>query len=346
MSAAHLSTDGAAGETSRRRPARAGAIGGRPLALAVLVAALAALAAASCLVGAGELGADGSPDFLGVSRVPRTISLMLAGGAIALSGLIMQTLSRNRFVEPSTAGTNEAAALGIVVASIVAPGLPVAARLGFGAAAALAGTAVFLAVLRRAPLRDPLLVPLIGIMLGGVIGAITTMLALRFDLMQSLASLSSASFAGVLQGRYELLWLVGALAVVAYLAADRFTVAGMGEDVATNLGLRTGPVLALGLGIVSITVAVVVVHVGALPFLGLIVPNAVSMALGDSVRRTAPWVAVSGAALTLACDLIGRVIRYPFEVPAGLVMSVLGAAIFLAMLARQGRGRRKGIARA
>lgn len=302
-----------------------------------LLLAVVLLAVVSLMVGAGTLGADGAPDFLGVSRLPRTLSLLLAGSAIAISGMLMQILSRNRFVEPATAGTNEAAALGVVAVSILAPGVPVSVRLVAAALAALIGTGAFMLILRRVPLRDPLIVPLIGIMLGGVIGAATTMLAIRHDLMQSLSSLSTANFSGVLEGRYELLWLVGLLALVAFVAADRFTVAGLGDDVATNLGVSSGKVLALGLGVVSITVAVVVVHVGALPFLGLIVPNAVSMLLGDNVRRTAPWVALSGAGLTLLCDLIGRLVVYPFEVPAGLVMAVLGAVLFLVMLARKGR---------
>ena len=302
-----------------------------------LLLAVVLLAVVSLMVGAGTLGADGAPDFLGVSRLPRTLSLLLAGSAIAISGMLMQILSRNRFVEPATAGTNEAAALGVVAVSILAPGVPVSVRLVAAALAALIGTGAFMLILRRVPLRDPLIVPLIGIMLGGVIGAATTMLAIRHDLMQSLSSLSTANFSGVLEGRYELLWLVGLLALVAFVAADRFTVAGLGDDVATNLGVSSGKVLALGLGVVSITVAVVVVHVGALPFLGLIVPNAVSMLLGDNVRRTAPWVALSGAGLTLLCDLIGRLVLYPFEVPAGLVMAVLGAVLFLVMLARKGR---------
>lgn len=302
-----------------------------------LLLAIVLLAVVSLMVGAGTVGADGAPDFLGVSRLPRTLSLLLAGSAIAISGMLMQILSRNRFVEPATAGTNEAAALGVVAVSILAPGVPVSVRLVAAALAALIGTGAFMLILRRVPLRDPLIVPLIGIMLGGVIGAATTMLAIRHDLMQSLSSLSTANFSGVLEGRYELLWLVGLLALVAFVAADRFTVAGLGDDVATNLGVSSGKVLALGLGVVSITVAVVVVHVGALPFLGLIVPNAVSMLLGDNVRRTAPWVALSGAGLTLLCDLIGRLVVYPFEVPAGLVMAVLGAVLFLVMLARKGR---------
>lgn len=307
------------------------------LLLAIVVASIASL-----LIGAGELGGDGGPDYLVISRIPRTVSLLLAGASLALAGMIMQLLARNRFVEPSTAGTVDSAALGIVLVMVLAPGMAVTGKLLVGTLAALAGTAVFMLILRRIPLRDPLVVPLIGIMLGGVIGAATTFLAYRFDLLQSLAALQQANFGGVIQGRYELLWLVAVLAVVAFIAADRFTVAGLGDSFATNLGLNYGRTVALGLVIVAMTVAVVVVHVGAVPFIGLVVPNLVAMALGDNVRRTAPWVAALGALAVLASDLVGRVIRHPFEMPAGLVLSVVGAAVFLVILLRPAkRGARR-----
>ena len=98
-------------------------------------------------------------------------------------------------------------------------------------------------------------------------------------------------FSGVLRGRYELLWIVAVLAVVGYVAADRFTVAGMGEDFATNLGLNYAAVLRLGLAIVALVTAVVVVIVGAVPFLGLVVPNLVSLLFGD---RRPPRGALGG----------------------------------------------------
>ena len=81
----------------------------------------------------------------------------------------------------------------------------------------------------------------------------------------------------------------------------------------------------------------VVVSVGRIPFLGLIVPNIVSLALGDNMRRAVPWVAVSGAGLVLACDILGRVIRAPYEIPVGTVMGLIGSAIFLVLIVRGGR---------
>lgn len=180
------------------------------------------------------------------------------------------------------------------------------------------------------------MVPLVGIMLGGVISAVTTFIAYRYDLLQALNSWTTGDFSGVLRGRYELLWLSFFLTVIAYIAADRFTVAGMGEDFTTNLGLNYRRVVTLGLVIVSMVSASVVVTVGMIPFLGLIVPNVVSMFIGDNMRRAVPWVAVLGAGLVLACDIVGRLIRFPYEIPIGTMMGVVGSAIFLYLLLRRG----------
>ncbi|WFN85662.1 ABC transporter permease [Agrobacterium pusense] len=270
-----------------------------------------------------------------VSRIPRTLALMLAGSSMAIAGLIMQMLVRNRFVEPSTAGTTESAGLGLLAVTLLAPDTPIFGKMLVAAAFALAGTALFLRILRQVPLRDVLLVPLIGIMLGGVISAVTTFFAYRFDLLQSLGAWMTGDFSGVLRGRYELLWIGFLFAIAAYLAADRFTVAGMGRDFTTNLGLNYRRVMALGLTIVSLVSAVVVVTVGMIPFLGLIVPNVVSLMIGDNMRRSVPWVATLGAVFVLSCDIIGRTVRAPYEIPIGTVVGVIGSALFLYILLRK-----------
>ena len=270
-----------------------------------------------------------------VSRLPRTIALVLAGAGMAVAGTIMQMLARNRFAEPSTAGTVESASLGMLVVLLLAPDLPVMMKMLVASTFALAGTSLFLLILQRVPLRSPILVPLIGLMLGGVISACTTFFAYRFDLMQAMGAWTSGDFSTVLQGRYEVLWIAFVLTVASYVAADRFTVAGMGQDFATNLGLHYGRVLAFGLVVVSMVTASVVVTAGILPFIGLIVPNLVSIVMGDKLRHSLPWIALSGAALVLVCDIVGRTVNAPFEVPAGSVLGVIGSLFFLNMLLRR-----------
>ncbi|WP_334683031.1 iron chelate uptake ABC transporter family permease subunit [Arthrobacter sp. CAN_A212] len=154
------------------------------------------------------------------------------------------------------------------------------------------------------------------------------------DLLQTLGVWMTGDFSGILRGRYELLWVAFAMTVIAYLAANRFTVAGLGQQFTANAGLNYGRLLAFGLVIVSVVSAVVVVTAGVVPFLGLVVPNVVSLMVGDNVRKSMPWVAVLGAGFVLLCDMIGRLVRFPYEIPLGVVVGVVGAAIFLYLLLR------------
>lgn len=313
--------------------------------LAAAIAVVVVLAVISLFIGVSDVSlstlfgtesTDRAAEVMLVSRIPRTLAIILAGMSMAVSGMIMQMLTRNRFVEPSTAGTVESASLGILLVILFAPETPVIGKMLVASVTALAGTALFLRILRAIPLRSVLVVPLVGIMLGGVVSAITTFIAYRFDLLQSLNSWTTGDFSGVLRGRYELLWLAFFLTIIAYIAADRFTVAGLGEDFTTNLGLNYRRVVTLGLVIVSMVSASVVVTVGMIPFLGLIVPNVVSMFIGDNMRRAVPWVAILGAGLVLVCDIVGRVVRFPYEIPIGTMMGVVGSVIFLYLLLRRG----------
>jgi iron complex transport system permease protein len=311
------------------------------LALAVCVVAI--LAIVSIFVGVYSVDiralfsddpASHSAMVMVTSRIPRTIAIILAGMSMSVAGMIMMMLARNRFATPSTTGTVESASLGILVITMLAPGTALIGKMLFASLFALLGTVLFLAILRQIPMRSPLMVPLIGLMLGGVISSITTFFAYRQDLMQSLSSWTTGDFARVLRGRYELLWIAGLLTVIAFVVADRFTVAGLGEEFTTNLGVNYKLVVAAGVGIVAMVSAIDVVTVGSIPFLSLIVPNLVSMKMGDNLRRSIPWVAVLGAGFVLAADILGRVIRYPFEIPIGTVVGVFGSAVFLVLLLR------------
>jgi len=241
-------------------------------------------------------------ELLLASRVPRTLALVLAGVSLGVAGLLMQMLTRNRFVEPSTAGTVESASLGMLVGLLFLPDSSPLVRMLVSAAFALLGTAIFLQILRRIPLRSMLVVPLVGIMLGGVVSAVTAAFALTF---------------------------------LAYAAADRFTVAGMGEDFTTNLGLNYSRLMVLGLVIVSLVTASVVSTVGIIPFLGLVVPNLVALTVGDNMRRSLPFVALLGAGLVLLCDIVGRSLNPPYEIPIGTIFGVLGSAVFLVLILRR-----------
>lgn len=282
-------------------------------------------------------GADGEAAFVLVaSRIPRTLAVLLVGASLGIAGLIMQMLVRNKFVEPGTTGVSEFATLGMLVTIVFFPGMAVVGKMAVAAAFGLFGTWVFLRVVRFVPVRQLVLVPLVGIMLGGVVAAVTTFFAYRLDLLQSLQQWSLGSFATITQGRYEFLWIAGLMVVVAWVAADRFSVVGLGEEFATNLGLDHRRVVAVGMVVIAVITAAVLVTAGIVPFLGLVVPNVVSLIIGDNVRRAIPWVAGLGAVLVLACDIVARAVRMPYEIPLSVVVGIVGAALFLWLLLRRG----------
>ncbi|WP_075836096.1 ABC transporter permease [Rhodococcus sp. YL-0] len=318
----------------------------RPRYLIGGIVALSVMSLASLFVGVSDLtpldllrGEGDKIQVFVISRLPRLAAILLAGAALSVAGLIMQHLTRNRFVSPSTAGTTEWAMLGILVATLFFGGTSVMGKMVTAIVFALFGTFLFLRLLRRVQFTDMIVVPLVGLMFGGVVMAVTTFFAYRLELMQALNTWTTGDFSGILRGRYEIIWLVVVVMIVAYLYADRFTVAGMGEDFAKNLGVSYNTVVNIGMIIVAITTAVVTVVVGAIPFLGLIIPNLVTMVLGDNLRRVLPFTALAGAGFVLVCDVLGRVIRHPYEIPVGTVASVIGAVVFIALILRARRPR-------
>lgn len=320
----------------------------RRTGVGVLIGAiLVILAIASLFIGVSDVsplalltgGPDSSAAFLLVtSRIPRTVAVLLAGASLGIAGLIMQMLVRNRFVEPGTTGVTEFATLGMLVSTVFWPGMATLGKMAVATVFGLLGTWVFLRVVRAVPVRQLVLVPLVGIMLGGIVGSVTVFFAYRLDLLQSLGQWSQGSFASVMQGRYEFVWIAGAMVVVAWFAADRFSVIGMGEDFATNLGLDYRRVVMVGMVIVALITASVLVTSGVIPFLGLVVPNVVSLIIGDNARRSIPWIAGLGAVFVLACDILARVLRFPYEIPLSVIVGIIGAALFLWLLLRR-RGR-------
>ncbi|WP_095590659.1 iron chelate uptake ABC transporter family permease subunit [Actibacterium ureilyticum] len=294
--------------------------------------ALAGLCLASLGLGAASLFDGDGGWLLVVSRIPRTAAALLAGAGLALAGVVVQQVVQNRLVEPALTGTPEAAMLGLLAVTLIAPGLAVAGKMLIAAVCALIGMAGFLALARRVPPQDPMLLPIVGLIYGGILGAMTVYVAWTADLMQFLGIWQMGEFSAVTQGRYEWLWVIAALALGLYRIADRITILGLGRTQARALGLNYGQTRMLGLVIVATLTALVLVTVGNFPFVGLVAPNLVSRWRGDNLRANLPLIAFGGAVLVLSADIIGRLVVHPFEIPAATVIAVFGAAVFLWLL--------------
>ncbi|AWI51536.1 iron ABC transporter permease [Actinobacillus porcitonsillarum] len=269
-----------------------------------------------------------------VSRLPRTFAIILVGATLSIAGMVLQIVLKNRFIEPSMIGASQSAALGILIATLLFPATPLLAKMSFAAVCALIGMAIFMFLMRNLPPHQKLMLPLIGIIFGNVIESITTFIAYETDSLQLLSVWFAGDFSGVLAGRYELLWLTAGLAFMIYIMADRLSIAGLGQNISTSLGINYHQMTWFALIIVAMITALIVVTIGQIPFIGLVVPNIVSRLAGDRLRQNLPTVVLFGANLMLACDIVGRVINAPFEVPISTIFGIIGTLIFLYLLFR------------
>lgn len=169
-------------------------------------------------------------------------------------------------------------------------------------------------------------------MLGGIVSSFATFIALRTNTVQSIGNWLNGNFAIITSGRYEILYLSIPLLILTYIFANHFTIAGMGKDFSNNLGVNYEKIINIGLFITATITALVVVTVGTLPFLGLIVPNIVSIFRGDHLKNALPHTAMLGSIFVMFSDIFGRIIVYPYEINIGLTIGVFGTVIFIILL--------------
>ncbi|UFJ61843.1 ABC transporter permease [Brevibacillus sedimenti] len=307
-----------------------------------LFTALIALSVTSIFIGVKDISPldlfglrEDQAQILLVSRLPRLISIIMAGASMSICGLIMQQLSRNKFVSPTTAGTLDSARLGVLVSLLLFTSASPLQKMIVAFAFALIGTFVFMKILDRIKMKDSIFIPLVGLMFGNIITSISTFFAYKYDLIQNISSWLQGDFSMIMKGRYELLYISIPLLILAYLYANKFTVAGMGEEFSKNLGLNYKQVVNVGLIIVALVTSSVVLTVGTIPFLGLIIPNIVSLYLGDHLKKSLAHTALLGAVFVLFCDILGRIIIYPYEISISLTVGVIGSGIFAYLLMRR-----------
>ncbi|GAA0760624.1 ABC transporter permease [Clostridium sartagoforme] len=276
-------------------------------------------------------------EVLMISRLPRLISILVAGVGMSISGVIMQQISNNKFISPTTAATVDSAKLGVLFSIIIFSSANIFQKMILSFIFSVVGTFMFMTILKKIKIKNVIFIPLVGIMLGNVIGSITDFFAYKYNLTQSIGAFLQGNFSTVLKGNYEILYLSIPLMIIAFSYVHKFTLAGMGEEMSVSLGLNYKRVTNIGVIIVALISSLVVITVGSIPFVGLIIPNIVSIWKGDNLKTNMPIVALLGGSFVLACDIISRLIIAPYEVPIDLTVGVIGAVIFLYLIFRRNK---------
>lgn len=313
--------------------------------LAALLAALLSLALGASDIALDEtarllLHPDDSVSSLVIHtlRLPRTLIALLAGAALAVSGLLLQGVTRNPLADPGILGVEAGGALAILILVVFLPTAPAAA---FVPAAFLGGGLAALAAYgaARSIGVTPLRLALAGVAVASLAGAATRALQLLFE---DRAQGALFALSGSLAGRtWEQLgqvapWLLAGL-VAALILAPRVNVLTLGEDVARSLGARTerDRTVITGLGVLLAAGSVSVV--GPVGFVGLIIPHAARALGGADHRVSLPLSALLGAAFLPLADVAARVIDRPAETPVGILVAAAGSPFFILLARRIGR---------
>ena len=266
------------------------------------------------------------------SRLPRTMAVILSAAGLSVAGLIMQAISRNKFMSPTTAGTTDAAAFGLLLSFVFLGHRSGILQAGFAFVFAFLGTLLFTAVINRLKIREVVYIPLLGMMYGGVISALSTIVAFQFEVQQTLNQFNLGSFARL--GNFDLVYIVIVPLIFSVLYATKFSIIGLGADFAKNLGLNYNRVVMVGLIIIALISASTFVAVGPLPFIGLIIPNMATSFFGDNLKRSIFDLMLFGACFVLFCDIASRLMIFPFEMNVSVTISVMGGVIFMIYLLR------------
>lgn len=272
-------------------------------------------------------------------RMPRVIVALVVGASFAVSGALMQAITRNPMASPSILGINAGAALGLAVAMVILPSASFNQTVLFSfAGAAVASLFIFGMTSMSKAGNSPLRLALVGTAITALFNAFSQAIAVYFNISQELTFWNAGGVSGVRpeQALLILPWTVIGL-LLALSIARSVTLLSLGEEVAVGLGGKTRYIKIIACIAVLILTGSSVAIVGPIGFVGLVVPHAVKFIVGVDYRKVIPFSMLVGALLVLIADIISRSINPPFETPIGAITALIGVPFFIYLATRKGK---------
>lgn len=272
-------------------------------------------------------------------RMPRVIVALVVGASFAVSGALMQAITRNPMASPSILGMNAGAALGLAVAMVILPSASFNQTVLFSfAGAAVASLFIFGMTSMSKAGNSPLRLALVGTAITALFNAFSQAIAVYFNISQELTFWNAGGVSGVRpeQALLILPWTVIGL-LLALSIARSVTLLSLGEEVAVGLGGKTRYIKIIACIAVLILTGSSVAIVGPIGFVGLVVPHAVKFIVGVDYRKVIPFSMLVGALLVLIADIISRSINPPFETPIGAITALIGVPFFIYLATRKGK---------
>ena len=241
-------------------------------------------------------------------RLPRTIAAALTGGMLALSGAVMQGVTRNPLAEPSIMGMTQGASLAVAAASV----LPAVSGLFSITVSALLGA------------------------LGTFFLSLSSLIGILGNRSQELAFWVSGGFRSISWGHVGMLIPAGIMALILSLSlAGSINILNLGDEAATGLGVRPARIRLISILLLIPVCAVCVAGAGNIAFVGLIIPHMTRKLADNDYRKLLPLCFLGGSVLMVWADLAARLVNQPYETPVGLITSVLGVPVFLWMIRKE-----------
>lgn len=331
------------GRTKRRRRNLA-LLGGVAVCLGIL---LVSLSLGSVFISPGELAgiltgrAEGvNRSILLYARLPRTIAALLAGAALAVSGAVLQNVLANKLASPGIIGVNAGAGLGVTLCC--AFGMLSGFWVSLAAFAGSLITVLLIFVFSRRTGASRTTVILAGVALNSILNAFSesvtvldtdvAMLSIDFRV----GGFSAVSYSRLIPAAVIILAALGIL----FTLCNELDVVSLGDETARGLGLPAGSYRMIFLGLAALLAGAAVSFAGLLGFVGLIVPHFVRRFTGNESGMLLPFSALGGACFVTLCDTAARLLFAPYELPVGILMSVIGGPVFLFLLIRHRGGHR------
>lgn len=272
------------------------------------------------------------------NRLPRAIAVLVVGGFLAVSGAIMQGITRNYLASPSLMGVNDGSGFLITIAMVFYPGLSNGSLILVSIIGSIIGALLVLGI--GSSIKNglsPVRLAIIGTIVGSFLSSLGSTIAMYFQVSQTISAWYNTKVHTVNNDLLKIIIPIGVIGIIiAILVAKDITISSLGEDIAIGLGQRTNLVKYLSMGAVVLLTSTSVALVGKIAFVGLVIPNIIRILVGHDYKYIIPYSLIGGAFFLGLCDLISRYIEYPFETPIGTVTAIIGVPFFLYMIKTKG----------
>ncbi|WP_442603953.1 FecCD family ABC transporter permease [Paenibacillus sp. KN14-4R] len=276
------------------------------------------------------------------SRFPRAVGSVLIGAFLAISGALMQGMTRNDLASPSIMGVSDGSVFAITICMIFIPNSSSMEMILFSFLGSALSIVIVFGMASMLPGGlSPVRMAILGTIIGTFLSSISAALSTYFHMSQNISFWYNARLHQMNPELIKLAIPFAAVGIVmAILLSKSISVLSLGEEVATGLGLKTSVIKFATICSVVILTGISVALAGKIGFVGLIVPHIARFLTGLDYKWVIPCSGVLGGLFLALCDILSRFLNYPFEMPIGVVTSILGVPFFLYLIRTRGGGRR------